>query len=214
MPWIKPHQKQLDEAELPGGWEKFSLFTGAAREFVESGYAFVGFDHFARPDDELARALAEDRIHRNFMGYTVMPAADQIGVGVTSIGDVAGAYAANIKKLPAYKRSIEAGRLPVERGLVRTAEDDLRSAVIHRIICTLRLDYDWVEREFGIDPRDHFADAIEELVPMAEDGLVEIGSDGLTVTPRGRFFLRNLCMPFDAYLGDKGPNAPRFSRTV
>jgi oxygen-independent coproporphyrinogen-3 oxidase len=214
VPWIKPHQKQLDETLLPAGWEKFNLFTGAAREFVEAGYAFIGFDHFARPEDELARALSEDRIHRNFMGYTVMPAADQIGVGVTSIGDVAGSYAANIKKLPAYKRGIEAGRLPIERGLMRTAEDELRRAVIHRIICTLRLDFGWVENEYGIDPRVHFADALEQLVPMAEDGLVEIRADGLSVTPRGRFFLRNLCMPFDAYLGAKGPDGPRFSRTV
>ncbi len=214
VPWIKPHQKQLDESALPGGWEKFSLFTGAASEFVEAGYAFIGFDHFARPDDDLARALAEDRIHRNFMGYTVMPAADQVGVGVTAIGDVAGSYAANIKILPAYKRAIDAGRFPIERGLVRTAEDELRGAVIRRLICTLRLDFDWVETEFGIDPRVRFADALEQLVPMAEDGLVEIGADGLSVTPRGRFFLRNLCMPFDAYLGAKDGDQPRFSRTV
>jgi oxygen-independent coproporphyrinogen-3 oxidase len=214
VPWIKPHQKQLDESQLPGGWEKFSLFTGAAAEFVDAGYTFIGFDHFARPDDELARALSEDRIHRNFMGYTVMPAADQVGVGVTSIGDVAGSYAANIKKLPAYRRSIEAGRLPVDRGLVRTPEDDLRRAVIHRIICTLKLDFGWVAETFCIDAREHFADALADLRPMADDGLVRIRDDGLRVTPRGRFFLRNLCMPFDAYLGDKRPGGPKYSRTV
>jgi len=214
VPWIKPHQKQLDEKALPSGWEKFSLFTAAAREFVDAGYAFIGFDHFARPDDELARALAEDRIHRNFMGYTVMPAADQVGVGVTSIGDVAGSYAANIKKLPAYKRSIDAGRLPVDRGLIRTPEDELRRAVIHRIICTLKLDFAWVESAFGVDPRVHFADALAELQPMTEDGLVDVDGDGLTVTPRGRFFLRNLCMPFDAYLREKRQDGPKYSRTV
>jgi len=214
VPWIKPHQRQLDESALPKGWEKFSLFTGAAREFVEAGYAFIGFDHFARPEDELARALGEDRIHRNFMGYTIMPAEDQVGVGVTAIGDVAGSYAANVKKLPAYTRALDAGRLPVERGLVRTAEDELRRAVIHRIICTLRLDFGWVAREYGIDPREHFAGALAELEPMADDGLVEIGDDGLAVAPRGRFFLRNLCMPFDAYLGNKDGEGPKYSRTV
>ena len=214
VPWIKPHQKQLDENQLPGGWEKFSLFTGAAHEFVEAGYAFVGFDHFARPDDELARALAEDRIQRNFMGYTVMPAADQVGVGVTAIVDVAGSYAATIKKLPAYKRSIDAGRLPVDRGLIRTAEDELRRAVIHRIICTLQLDFGWVEREFDIDPREHFADALAQLQPMAADGLVELADDGLAVTPTGRFFLRNICMPFDAYLRAAHDDGPKYSRTV
>ena len=102
----------------------------------------------------------------------------------------------------------------MDRGLIRTVEDELRRAVIHRIICTLHLDFGWVETEFGIDPREHFADALEQLVPMAEDGLVEIGADSLVVTPRGRFFLRNLCMPFDAYLGEQGPDGPKYSRTV
>ena len=102
----------------------------------------------------------------------------------------------------------------MDRGLVRTAEDELRRSVIHRIICTLRLDFQWVETEFGIDPRRHFADAIEQLGPMAVDGLVEIGPDGLEVTARGRFFLRNLCMPFDAYLGEPSDDGPKFSRTV
>ena len=214
VPWIKPHQRQLDQDALPTGWDKFSLFTAAAREFVDAGYTFVGFDHFARPGDELARALAEDRIHRNFMGYTVMPAADQVGVGVTAIGDVADAYAANAKKLADYERAVEAGDLPVDRGLVRSPEDELRRAVIHRIICTLRLDFAWVEEHFGIDPRAHFADALAELEPMAGDGLVEIGDDGLRVTSTGRFFLRNLCMPFDAYLKQQDADGPKYSRTV
>jgi oxygen-independent coproporphyrinogen-3 oxidase len=214
VPWIKPHQRQLDETALPTGWDKFSLFTTAAREFVDAGYTFVGFDHFARPGDELARALAEDRIHRNFMGYTVMPAADQVGVGVTAIGDVAGAYAANAKKLSAYERAVESGNLPVDRGLVRSAEDELRRAVIHRIICTLRLDFAWAEDRFAVDPRDHFADALSALEPMAADGLVELGDDGIAVTSIGRFFLRNLCMPFDAYLKTQDPDGPKYSRTV
>lgn len=213
VPWIKPHQRQLDEASLPRGWEKFRLFVGAAEEFVDAGYRFVGFDHFARPGDELALALDEGRLHRNFMGYTVMPASDQIGVGVTSIGDVAGAYVANEKNLARYQRAVAEGRLPVERGLARTPEDELRGGVIRRIICTLRLDFAWVEERFGVDPRAHFADALGELEPMAADGLVRIDDRGLGVTALGRFFLRNLCMPFDAYLREPS-DKPVFSRTV
>ena len=213
VPWIKPHQRRLDGATMATGWEKFRLFVGAAQEFVDAGYRSVGFDHFARPDDELARALDEDRVHRNFMGYTVMPASDQVGVGVSSIGDVAGAYAANEKRLAAYQRKVAAGSLPVERGILRSSEDELRRAIIHRIICTLKLDNAWVEQEFGIDPRVHFDNAFEALEPMAADGLVEIDDSGLQVTPPGRFFLRNLCMPFDAYL--KQPtDGPVYSRTV
>jgi oxygen-independent coproporphyrinogen-3 oxidase len=213
VPWIKPHQKELDEAEMPTGWEKFRLFLAAADEFTSAGYRFVGFDHFARPDDDLARALDEDRVHRNFMGYTVMPASDQVGVGVTSIGDVAGSYVANDKKLKSFERRVGSGRLPVDRGLLRTAEDELRRAVINRIICTLSLEFEWVESAFDVDPRKHFAEALAELEPMAADGLVDLDAKGLEVTAIGRFFLRNLCMPFDAYLAAPG-DGPVYSRTV
>ena len=213
VPWIKPNQRQLDTDAMPKGWEKFRLFAGAAEEFVSAGYSFVGFDHFASPGDELARALEEGRVHRNFMGYTVMPASDQIGVGVTSIGDVGGAYVANDKKLARYGRTVAEGRLPVERGLLRSPEDELRRTVINRIICTLNLDYTWFERQYGIDPKTHFADALKNLEPMAADGLVNLENDGLRVTPQGRFFLRNLCMPFDTYLKSPG-EGPVFSRTV
>jgi oxygen-independent coproporphyrinogen-3 oxidase len=213
VPWIKPHQKKLESAAMPTGWEKFRLFVAAAEEFTSAGYLHVGFDHFARPDDELARALDEDRIHRNFMGYTVMPASDQVGVGVTSIGDVAGAFVANDKKLASFQRRVDTGELPVERGIVRTPEDELRRSVINRIICTLSLENAWIETSFGIDPKQHFADAFAKLEPMAADGLVELDANGLEVTPIGRFFLRNICMPFDAYLGPPGAS-PVYSRTV
>ncbi len=213
VPWIKPHQKALEAGSMPDGWEKFRLFLAATEEFAAAGYKCVGFDHFARPGDELALALDEDRVHRNFMGYTVMPAPDQVGIGVTSIGDVGGAYIANEKNLKRFERAVADGLLPVERGLVRSAEDVLRRAVIHRIICTLALDYGWVESTFLVDPRQHFADALEELDPMAADGLVDLDATGLRVTPTGRFFLRNVCMPFDAYLATSG-DGPVYSRTV
>jgi oxygen-independent coproporphyrinogen-3 oxidase len=198
---------------MPSGWEKFRLFVGAAEEFTGAGYRFVGFDHFARPDDELATALDQDRVQRNFMGYTVQPASDQVGVGVSSIGDVAGAYAANEKKLVRYQKNAKGGCLPIERGILRSPEDELRRAVIHRIICTLKLDFGWIEERYPVDPRAHFAPALEALEPMAADGLVEIDNAGIEVTSRGRFFLRNLCMPFDGYLG-ASPDGPTYSRTV
>jgi len=147
------------------------------------------------------------------MGYTVMPASDQVGVGVTSIGDVAGAYVANEKKLVRFERSVAEGRLPVDRGLLRTPEDELRRAVIHRIICTLKLDYSWIEENFGVNPRTHFEAALSELRSMAADGLVDIDDGGLQVTPTGRFFLRNLCMPFDSYLHER-TDGPQYSQTV
>jgi len=214
VPWVKPHQKRLDASALPLGWEKLRIFAGAAEEFQSAGYHFVGFDHFARPGDELAVALDEGRLHRSFMGYTVMPTTDQLGVGVTSIGDVGGAYVANERNLARYQRAVAGGLLPVERGIARTPEDELRGAIIRQIICNLSLDYSWVEEGFGVDPRSHFADALRELEEMASDGLVEMDATGLRVTPTGRFFLRNLCMPFDAYLKEAGSGGPTYSRTV
>jgi len=213
VPWIKPHQRQLDDSTLPHGWDKFRIFVGAVEEFLAAGYSFVGFDHFARPEDELATAMREGRVHRNFMGYTVMPASDQLGVGMTSIGDVAGAYAANEKNLARYQRMVGEGRLPIERGILRSAEDELRGSVIRRIICNLGLDYGWVAGSFGVDPRRHFALALAELEPLAADGLLEISNGGLQVTDLGRFFLRNICMPFDTYLR-KPSDRPVYSRTV
>ncbi len=215
VPWIKPHQRALERHPLPGGWDKFRIFAAAAESFVAAGYRFVGFDHFARPGDELADALDRGHVHRNFMGYTVMPATDLIGAGTTAIGDVAGAYVANHKKLVKYQREIASGRLAVERGLVRSDEDELRRAVIHRIICTLHLDFEWVEHRWGVDPREHFSDALANLREMADDGLVETDDRGLEVTPSGRFFLRNVCMPFDAYLeGARDGGGRVYSRTV
>jgi oxygen-independent coproporphyrinogen-3 oxidase len=213
VPWIKPHQRQLDPASLAGGWEKFRLFAGAAEEFDASGYRFIGFDHFARPDDELSRALDDGRLHRNFMGYTVMPASDQVGVGVTSIGDVAGAYVANRRNLARYQRAVDDGRLPVARGILRSREDDLRAAVIRSIICTLGLDFATAADDWNIDVGGHFADALAQLEEPVSDGLVEVSDAGLRVTPKGRFFLRNICMPFDAYLAAPG-DRPVYSRTV
>jgi oxygen-independent coproporphyrinogen-3 oxidase len=149
------------------------------------------------------------------MGYTVMPASDQVGLGTTAIGDIDGAYVANDKKLAGYQRQIGASRFAVERGLRRSAEDELRRAVIHRIICTLKLEHDWVELHWGVDPRRHFRTELEALEPMAVDGLVEIDHQGLQVTTTGRFFLRNVCMPFDTYLREpEEGTGPVYSRTV
>jgi oxygen-independent coproporphyrinogen-3 oxidase len=147
------------------------------------------------------------------MGYTVQPASDQIGVGVTSIGDVAGAYAANEKKLARYQKTAIDGHLPIERGILRTSEDELRRDVIHRLICGLKLDFDSIEKRYSIDPRVHFAAEMEELEEMAADGLIEVDDAGIEVTNPGRFFLRNVCMPFDSYL-ETGADRPTYSRTV
>ncbi|MCS7181906.1 MAG: oxygen-independent coproporphyrinogen III oxidase [Thermoanaerobaculum sp.] len=213
VPWIKPHQKALEVMPLPKGYGKFAIFAAAAQVFLAAGYRFIGMDHFAKPEDELSRALDSGTLHRNFMGYTVFPASDLIGVGLTSIGDVGGAYVQNEKNLARYQRTVKGGNLAVERGLWRTPEDELRGAVIRRLICTFALPFSWVRERFGVDPKSYFARELAELQPFLEDGLLTVDDQGITVQPQGRFFIRNICMPFDTYLrGEKGKVI--YSRTV
>lgn len=213
VPWIKPHQKALESMPLPRGFAKFAIFAAAAQVFLEAGYRFIGMDHFAKPQDELSRALDAGTLHRNFMGYTVLPASDLIGAGLTSIGDVGGCYVQNEKILVRYQRAVTAGQFAVERGIRRTPEDELRGAVIRKLICTFSLPFAWVRERFGIDPEAYFARELGELAPFVEDGLLEISSFGIVVQPQGRVFIRNICMPFDTYLR-RETGKPIYSRTV
>lgn len=213
VPWIKPHQKALEVMPLPRGFAKFAIFAAAAQVFLEAGYRFIGMDHFAKPNDELSRALDAGTLHRNFMGYTVLPASDLIGVGLTSIGDVAGAYVQNEKILARYQRTVKGGEFAVERGIWRSAEDELRGAVIRKLICTFSLPFSWVRERFSVDPEVTFARELSELSPFVEDGLLQISSWGITVLPQGRVFIRNICMPFDTYLR-RETGKPIYSRTV
>ncbi len=213
VPWIKPHQKALEAMPLPRGFAKFQIFAAAAQVFLAAGYRFIGMDHFAKPGDELSRALDTGTLHRNFMGYTVLPASDLIGVGLTSIGDVGGAYVQNEKILARYERTVKVGGFAVERGIWRTTEDELRGAVIRKLICTFALPFSWVRQHFGVEPEVYFARELSELAPFVEDGLVTVDSAGITVKPQGRVFIRNICMPFDTYLR-RETGKPIYSRTV
>jgi oxygen-independent coproporphyrinogen-3 oxidase len=216
VPWIKGNQKRIQPKDLPPAELKFELFTAALETFVAAGYRQVGMDHFALPDDELAVASESRVLHRNFMGYTTRPAPDQIGVGVTSIGDVRGAYAQNTKKLSTYYACLDAGRLPTEKGLVLTEEDKLRRHVVTQLMCNFGVEAREVERRFGVRFHEHFAPELAVL--QAEGGpvtygFVQVTPEGVEVLPPGRRFVRNVCMAFDAYLRRHAAR-PVFSRTV
>lgn len=216
VPWIKGNQKRIEVKDLPPAELKFELFTRALEMFVGAGYRQVGMDHFAVPEDELAQASEARVLHRNFMGYTTRPAPDQIGVGVTSIGDVRGAYAQNTKKLSTYYACLDAGRLPVERGLVLTGEDKLRRYVITQLMCNFAVDARETARQFGVDFYSHFAHELEVLEAPngpAAFGFVRVTANGVEVLPPGRRFVRNVCMAFDEYLRRHAAK-PVFSRTV
>ena len=216
VPWVRGNQKKLDETLLPDAETKVALFAIARERFLEAGYEPIGMDHFARPDDELARARHAGRLRRNFQGYTVIPGDDVLGLGISAIGDVRGAYVQNEKKLSTYEAAVTAGVLPVARGVARSADDDVRRAVIHELMCNMRVDTGAVEREFGIDFASYFADDLAELGEHERAGMVRVSPERIDVTPVGELFIRNLAMCFDRYQREKHATAakPVFSRTV
>lgn len=216
VPWMKGHQRKLDQSQLPDRDTKFALFALARERFLEAGYLPIGMDHFARADDELARARRRHELRRNFQGYAVVPAPDVIGLGVSAIGDVGGAYVQNVKKLSEYAAAVEAGRLPVERGVVRGPDDEVRRTVIHELMCNFRVDVAAVQERFDLDFADYFAADLELLAAHADEGMVEIGEEALQVTPLGELFVRNLALCFDRYRREEQREGagPVFSRTV
>lgn len=215
VPWIKGHQKRMDTDLLPTRDEKFALFAAAKRAFGDSGYRQIGMDHFALPDDELSVALGERRLHRNFMGYTVQRAPVTIGLGVSAIGEVGGAYVQNKKKLSTYYNSLEADELPVGKGYGLSQDDRLRRHVILELMCNLYLDIEETERLFDIDFADYFSVELSELADGPEkDGFLRLLPGSIEVTPKGQLFIRNVCMAFDRYLREKPRPGPTFSRTV
>jgi oxygen-independent coproporphyrinogen III oxidase len=215
VPWIRGNQKRIDPAMLPTGERKLELFGVVMERFLSAGYVQIGMDHFALPHDDLARASAARRLHRNFMGYTTKPATDMVGLGVSAIGDVAGAFVQNTKKLSTYYADLEAGRLPVERGYLLDPDDRLRRALITELMCNFRVDPEALGARFGIAFDEYFATELGELAagPIA-DGLIERQGGTFEVTPAGRLLVRNIAMIFDRHLRARVTQTPVFSRTI
>jgi oxygen-independent coproporphyrinogen III oxidase len=215
VPWVRAHQKGIEVEALPTGDRKLELFAEAMDRFLAAGYAQIGMDHFALPDDELARAAAAGRLHRNFMGYTTRPAADMVGAGLSAIGDVAGAFAQNTKKLSTYYKALDAGRFPIERGYRLDADDMVRRQVILGLMCGFEVDYAAFAERTGLRFADYFATELEALAAgPGRDGLVTADRDRLALTTAGRMLVRNVCMVFDRHLRARTTATPIFSRTV
>ncbi|MGE0199915.1 MAG: oxygen-independent coproporphyrinogen III oxidase [Candidatus Melainabacteria bacterium] len=215
VPWMAPHQKAIDEGALPDGESKFRIFRTALNRFLEAGYIYIGMDHFARPDDELAQALHNNTLHRNFMGYTVAPPADLYGFGVSAISGLQDHYGQNVKKLSQYYEHLDQKSLPTARGLTLGGEDHLRRDIILTILCRGQLDYAAIQAKHGVHIPEHFPDALHRLAPMAQDGLLTLHDSGFTLTPLGRVFSRNIAMPFDEYLPkQQAAEKPTFSKTL
>ena len=209
---FKP-QRRIVSAELPTGAGKVAMLSRSLDAFMEAGYVYVGMDHFALPDDALAVAKRQGRLHRNFQGYSTQPDCDLIGLGVSAIGKVGATYSQNAKTLDEYYDFLNQGRLPVVRGLALTRDDMVRRAVIMALMCQGELLFESLEQAWLIDFKRYFAAEIEQLEGMAEQGLVESRPDGIEVTAMGWFFVRGVAMVFDRYL-QADRNRTRFSRII
>jgi oxygen-independent coproporphyrinogen-3 oxidase len=212
VPWLKKHQKLL-EPQLPGEREKFEIFRTALALFTAAGYEYIGMDHFARPDDELARARRDRTLHRNFQGYTTKAGTDLVGLGVSAIGAIGDAFVQNRRELAEYRQAVEADGAATFRGFRLSFDDRVRRAVIGNLLCHGVVIFGEIEAVFGIDFRDYFAAALEGLAGCVTDGLVEISEREIRATSLGRVFLRNLAMAFDSYLPSQSAK-PLFSKTL
>jgi oxygen-independent coproporphyrinogen-3 oxidase len=221
VPWMRGNQKEIDEQELPSAEARLEMFLAAREAFLAAGYVAIGLDHFALPTDDLAVALHDGRLMRNFMGYTVAAGTDLLGFGVTAIGDVADVMLQNTAKLSRYLDVTARGRLPTEKGLHRTADDRLRGRIITDLMCRHSVDTAAVARDFALVGTDgetdddrraafdlRFAEELARMAPMLEDGLVELAGGRIRVTDRGAPFVRNLAMLFDAHLQGPALEAP------
>ncbi|WP_422409099.1 MULTISPECIES: oxygen-independent coproporphyrinogen III oxidase [unclassified Endozoicomonas] len=195
---FKP-QRRINEADLPSPEEKLDILHKATERLVERGYVFIGMDHFALPDDELAIAQETGTLHRNFQGYTTHSHCDLIAMGVSSISKVGGVYAQNHVSMEAYENSINEAHLPIYRGLTMNRDDEIRQSVINELICHFKLNFAEVEEHYGLKFSDYFSDALAALKPMADDGLLSLTEQGIKVEPRGKMLIRNICMQFDGY---------------
>jgi len=209
---FKPQRRILD-ADLPAAGEKLDILARAVEAFQGAGYVYIGMDHFARVGDELERAQRQGRLTRNFQGYSSGPNGDLVGLGVSAIGKIGATYSQNVRDLPAYYDLLDQGKLPVARGLKLTADDVLRRAVIHAILCQFELSYEAIEAGHLVGFRRYFAAELAQLEEFAALGLVTLEEDGLAVTPRGRFVVRAIACLFDRHLrSDKATRA--YSRII
>jgi oxygen-independent coproporphyrinogen-3 oxidase len=209
---FKP-QRRIAPEDLPSPEAKLQILTLAIGRLTRAGYLYIGMDHFARPEDELAVAQRQGRLQRNFQGYSTHAEADMLGLGVSAIGRIGPIYYQNQKRLEEYYAALEAGRLPVLRGVELSADDLVRRAVIHGLACNFRVSVEGIELAHLIDFQRYFAAELEELKALQRDGLVAVGPDWIEVTPKGRLLVRAICMVFDRYLRERRERA-QYSKVI
>ncbi|CAI8806712.1 Oxygen-independent coproporphyrinogen III oxidase [Pseudomonas sp. IT-P100] len=205
-------QRRINSDELPTPAQKLEMLQRTIEQLTAAGYRYIGMDHFALPDDELAIAQEESTLQRNFQGYTTHGHCDLIGLGVSAISQIGDLYCQNSNDLNQYQNALASTQLATNRGLLCNADDRVRRAVIQQLICRFNVEFTEIEQAFNIDFRGYFGKLWPQLQGMAADGLIELNNDRINVLPAGRLLVRSVCMVFDAYLEEQ--NRQRFSRVI
>ncbi|HSI45564.1 MAG TPA: oxygen-independent coproporphyrinogen III oxidase [Methylophilus sp.] len=209
---FKPQRRILQE-DLPNAVDKIQMLSEAIQQLIQAGYVYIGMDHFALPEDTLAIAKQQGRLHRNFQGYSTMADQDILALGVSAIGKMGASYSQNAKTLEEYYDFLEQGQLPIVRGLALSRDDLIRRAVIMAIMCHGELSYESIELSYMINLREYFKSELQQLVEKEKQGLVLLEVDGIKVTDMGWFFIRAIAMVFDRYL-QHDANRARFSKIL
>jgi oxygen-independent coproporphyrinogen-3 oxidase len=212
LPELFKPQRRINESDLPAPQEKLDILQNTIETLTAAGYVYIGMDHFAKPDDELAVAQRSGTLYRNFQGYSTHADCDLIGLGSTSIGQVGDSYSQNLKELEEYYARIDAGSIPVFRGYELNADDKLRRAVITDLICHFELEKAKVEQAYNIRFDAYFEAELKDLAGMEQDGLLTLSAERIQVADAGKLLIRNICMVFDRYLREK--NNQRFSKVI
>ena len=200
LPGLFKPQRRIAESDLPSADTKLQILALAIKKLTEAGYVFIGMDHFAKPDDELAVAQRQGRLHRNFQGYSTYADCDMLSFGISSIGKVGPTYSQNVKTLDEYYDRLDAQMLPVFRGIELNADDILRRSIIQALMCHFELSIESIESAHLIDFRKYFAAELDDLKEMERAGLLKVEREWITVLPPGRMLVRVIAMVFDRYL--------------
>ena len=217
MPALFKPQRRIAEDELPSAETKLDMLSLCIKRLTAAGYVYIGMDHFAKPNDDLAVAQRQGRLHRNFQGYSTHAEAEMISCGVSAISAVGSTYSQNEKTLDAYYERIEQGELPIARGIKLNVDDLLRRIIIQMLMCNFELSIASLEVAYPITFANYFAKEFDQLRNLEQDGLLTIDPEWLTVSPKGRLLIRNICMVFDCYLGEKQEvktERLRYSKTI
>ncbi|QJD90539.1 oxygen-independent coproporphyrinogen III oxidase [Duganella dendranthematis] len=217
LPHIFKPQRRIADADMPTPAVKLELLAMCIQRLCDAGYIYIGMDHFAKPDDELAVAQRQGRLQRNFQGYSTRAESELISCGVSAISAVGATYSQNEKTLDAYYAKLDDGVLPITRGIKMDNDDLLRRMVIGKLMCNFELSLSSIEQGFPIKFRQYFAAELQKLKAFEDDGLLTVDDEWISVTPKGRLLIRNICMVFDRYLGvaqDIAPQPLRYSKTI